>query len=202
MKLLNSIRLGLAASALLLASTLSAAPVSFSTTGVFSTSGTNTATFGAGPTALTLTFSGVNSNVDTAPFGFTFTSFGTIQSQSASTTDPQPISGTFTLNIAQTVPSGGVGTLMGSLSGAVDFDTSTGILTVTTGPAVIGDVTYQFTQTEYSIVPPTTNSGRTTLQGRVELLPGDVTIPEPSTYALLGSGILAIVGLSRRIRKS
>ncbi len=194
MKLFNSVRLGLVAGAMMLASTLSAAPVSFSTNGIFSQSGTSTANFGG----LTLSFTGVNSTVDPAPFPFTFTSFGTITASTASTT-PIATSGNFTLNIVQTVPGGGNSSLTGTLSGSVDVNTSTGLLTITSGTTTIGGVQYSFAQTSYSITPPTGGSnGQTTLQGRVDVS----AIPEPSTYALLSSGILAMVGLSRRIRKS
>ncbi|HVG30630.1 MAG TPA: hypothetical protein VM864_13060, partial [Pyrinomonadaceae bacterium] len=110
--------------------TANADPVSFNTTGVFSVSGTNTAAFTNANGTTTLTFNGTTNAVFT-PAGV---QFGDIL---ATTTVPSgqagpAITGTFTLNIFQTLPTGGNGSLVGTLSGTLGFNTGIATLSFTT----------------------------------------------------------------------
>src|ERR1700750_2634452 len=96
------------------ATAANADPVTFSTTGVFSISGTNVANFTNGNGTTTVTFNGTTNPVNT-PAG---TSFGDIV---VTTTVPAnlqgpAIAGNFTLNIFQVSPAG-TGKFVGTLWG-------------------------------------------------------------------------------------
>lgn len=110
-------------------------------------------------------------------------------------------SGTFNLVISQTAPSVGNGTLSGTLSGALSL--YNGVASITWGSSIlnIGTIRYTLSQTTLNLTtasvlnpaPTALPTGRTTIQGQVI----DATIPEPSTYAMLGSALLGL-GLLRR----
>src|SRR5690242_10385151 len=116
-----------------------ATPVTFSTTGVFSVSGTNVVNFSSVNGTTTITFNGTTNPVFT-PAG---TSFGDIV---VTTTVPAnllgpAIAGNFTLNIIQVSPAG-AGSLVATLSGNLGFNTGIATITFSTTSLTIGQFTY------------------------------------------------------------
>jgi hypothetical protein len=169
-----------------------AVPVTYSTAGSFN-GGSNSITFGSGGNLTTITFTGVSSTVNATPF--TFASLGDFQTSvtgGGATITPGT---TFTLNITQTAPSGGTGALLGTLTGTIQQNQSTGLVTFSVSSVTIGTATYSLTNNPLPLVPPSTNNGVTSVQAQIS------TVPEPATMLLLGTGLAGVAASVRKRRK-
>src|ERR1051326_964852 len=155
---------------LVAATAAQADPVTFSTTGVFSVSGPNVVNFTNASGTTTIPVNGTTNPVNT-PAG---TSFGDIV---VTTTVPAnlqgpAIAGNFTLNIFQVSPAG-TGSLVGTLSGSLGFNTGIATLTFSTTSISINGFTYTVNPS-YTIALPVTGvgggagTGTTTIRGTGE----------------------------------
>ncbi len=173
---------------LLSAASANAAMVTYTTTGMFGTSGTNILASGDS----TLTFLGTTATLDT-PVGNNFGVFNLTGGQPRGPLNP--FNSSFTLTFIQTEPTVGSSAAPGTVIGNVSFNS--GILTYdpTVSSVAIGNVTYTFDNPAYVLqVPAGSSGGVTTIQGTIT--GGEV--PEPSTFVLLGAGITALAVARRK----
>jgi len=170
-------------------SLLQADPVTFSTTGVFSISGTNVVNFSNINGTTSLTFNGTTDPVNT-PAGVSFGDLVVTTTVPANLLGPA-VAGNFTLNIFQVSPAG-AGSFVGSLAGPLGFNTGIATLSFTTTGVTIGGFEYDVNPS-YTIALPVTGVGGGALTGTTTIQGTVIGVPEPRTNLLLGMGVVAVV---------
>ena len=180
-----------------------AAPITFSTTGVFSASGTNVASYSDGSGMTTITFNGALDSVFT-PAGVEFGDLVVTTTAPPNVLGPTVI-GNFALNFDQVSPAG-TGTILGALSGTLGFNSGIATLMFGTTPVTINGFIYTVNPI-YTIALPGTGSGggampgTTTLQGTI-VGPATAVPDNGDTLVLLGGALLGLAVVQRRLRSA
>jgi hypothetical protein len=180
-----------------------AAPITFSTTGVFSTSGTNVANFADGSGVTTITFNSSMNSVFT-PAGAGFGDLVVTTTVPPNILGPA-VTGNFTLNFNELSPAVGTGSLLSGLSGNLGFNMGIATLMFSTTSVTINGFTFTVNPI-YTIALPVTGGGggaavgTTTLQGTIV---GSAAVPDNGdTLVLLGGALLSLVVVQRRLRSA
>jgi hypothetical protein len=157
--------------------------VTFSTTGVFSISGTNVVNFTNINGTTTITFNGTTDPINT-PAGVSFGDIVVTTTVPANLTGPA-LGGSFTLNVIQVSPAGAA-SFIGTLAGTLGFNFGVATLTFSTTEISIGGVTYKVNPTSYTIAVPVSGVGGGAGTGTTAI-EGDVTgvpfTPTPTATA-------------------
>jgi hypothetical protein len=182
--------------------------VTYSTTGVFTSSGSDVY---SGAHGLTITYGDTLSNVVVVPPPST-ASFGTFTVAGPTTGFTDTVLDTFTLTIAQSTPTLGNEVLLDTFQGTIAISSSQVKLIFTGGgpqPAVLGSDpntgapawTFDLGNIQYwvyqktPIVPSTNNHGVSTINGSISTVPdGGVTL------MLLGGALVGLETLRRKFR--
>jgi hypothetical protein len=104
------------------------------------------------------------------------------------------------LAITQSTPTSDIGLFgAGELSGSMDFRASSAAaLWGAPAELMVGAVTYSLVSNPLGLLPPSINRGVTAIQGRI----ATTVVPEPSTSALVGTGLLMLLGARHRRRRA
>lgn len=156
-----------------------AATISYTTTGVFTLSGTGTETAGGS----TISFTGASGTIGLP----TYTSLGTFTESSLGT-------GTFSDTFTLTVSSGGTGSFSTAISGTVTGNSSGILVSFNPTSQVIGGDLWTLSPASFGLNNPTVLAGQTSIQAFV-------SAPEPASLGLLGAS-LAGLGIAFRRRRA
>jgi hypothetical protein len=178
--------------------------VTFSTTGMFSGACTGTSCAFGG---FTLSFTPVGSNSFFSGSTVDLGSFSAACTGCAANTPLTsfPSGVVFTLTVNQTGPSAGSNTFAGNVSGQLAFNPSFSNLVWMPAPNSfnIGAATYTIirdnTGTVINIAPPTNDANPNPTVVKADVV--TTATPEPSTVALMATGMFGLVPLARRRRK-
>jgi hypothetical protein len=182
--------------------------VTYFTTGTFAGAGcagnicTGTPTSGSG--VFTLTFVNAGSNTYGAPTTVDLGSFSTSCAGCGGTLTSASFSGiTFTLLITQTAPTAGTGSFSDGVTGSLGWNpiTSSLVWMPATTVLTIGGVTYTLTvdnSGNIKINAPTADQAPNLTAVKADIVAS--TVPEPSTVALMATGLFGLIPVIRRRR--